>query len=128
MCVCTLTTPYAAFLFQIHSLNSGPCVRKRIQMTKLFVVGARTDDRAFLEFSHVRTLTVAILIPNSHCRTCSVADTNMYNECLDLTSAFVMSVMRTDRVNLLPMDLYMCMYINHPIRCIPVPNSQLTNS
>ena len=34
----------------------------------------------------------------------------MYNEYLDLTSAFVMSVMRTDRVNLLPVDLYVCMH------------------
>ena len=108
---------------------TGPCVRKRIQMTKLFLVGARTDDRAFLEFSHVRIrYGRAILIPNSHCRTCSFTDTNMYNECLDLTGAFVMSVMRTDRVNLLPVDLYVCMYINHPIRCIPVSNSQLTNN
>ena len=35
-------------------------------------------------------------------------------ECVDLTSAFIMSVMRTDRVNLLPMDLYVCMYITTP--------------
>ena len=28
-------------------------------MTKLFLVSARTDDRALMEFSHVRTLTVA---------------------------------------------------------------------
>ena len=51
----------------------------------------------------------------------------MYNESLDL-SAFIMSVMQTDPVNLLLMDLYVCMYINHPIRCIPVPNSQLMNN
>ena len=65
---------------------------------------------------------------NSKLTLCSVADTNMYNGYLDLTSAFVMSVMRTDRFNLLPVDLYVCMYINHPICSIPVSNSQLMNN
>ena len=48
---------------------TGPCARIDVQKTKLFLVGAQTDDRALLEFSHVRTLTVAIPIPNSHCKT-----------------------------------------------------------